>query len=122
MPRKIRRACDRQIALLQLLLDDLPPAELDLAVDGANLLAVQPDVGQLREAAAALLLENLGQLLGLRLLVCHGQDVADGAGGAEAGVGDQAPGELVEALPDLGCEDMLVSVVKCVEKENKSPM
>lgn len=99
VPRHAICARDRQVALLELLLDHLPPADLNLAVDGANLLAVQPDVGQVGEIVT--LLQDLGQFLGLGLLGGHGQDVADGPGGAESRVGDEAAGELVQPFANL---------------------
>lgn len=54
-------AGNRQVTLPQLLLDDLPSADGDLAVDGADPLAVHLDVGERGELGPGL--EDLGQLL-----------------------------------------------------------
>lgn len=51
------------------------------------------DIGQLHELLR--LLQNLGQALRLGLLSRQGQEVPDGGGGAELGVGNQVAGELV---------------------------
>lgn len=59
------------------------------------------DVGQRGELAPGL--ENLGQLLAaLGVVDGQGEEVVRGAGGAELDVRDEAAGELIETLADLG--------------------
>lgn len=86
-------ASDRQVSLEKLLLNHLPAADGHLLVDGGDAAVVQLDVAELLKLIA--LRQDLGQALRLGLLGGQGEDVLDGAGGAELGVGDEVAGELV---------------------------
>ncbi|KAI9151564.1 hypothetical protein HJFPF1_08771 [Paramyrothecium foliicola] len=99
------RARRGEVTLLELLLDDLPPAEGHLLVDGRDAAAVQAHVGQLLQVAAQL--ERLDELGGGGLLGSEGEQVLDSRGGAQLGVGDEVAGELVEPLSELRGEFIL---------------
>ena len=78
---------NRQATLLQLLLDDLPPADFGLPVDGGDLALVKTDVGELPEFAHAA--QELCELGLLRRHGGQGLEVLDGLRGRQLRVGDE---------------------------------
>jgi len=100
-------ARNRQLASLQLLLDELPATDHLLLVDGRHSPGVELDVGQLLHYSC--LLDQLGQLLGLGLPDHGGDDAADGGGAVELRVGEDVACESLEAFRDL----WLVVLVPC---------
>lgn len=91
-------AGEGQAPLLQLLHDELPPADGLLAVDRGDAAGGHRDVGELELAA---LLDDLVDLLGRLGADEDAQQLADGLGPRELGVVDSVAGQLEDALADL---------------------
>lgn len=99
VPRQVLEPRSRQPSLLQFLLDDLPPTNFCLLLDGFDLGALRPDVGQIIKQVLELNL--LRQLRWLGLLGGEGQEMLDSCAGTEARVGNVVSCELEETLADL---------------------
>lgn len=98
-PLEVLVASDRQVSLLELLLDDLPPAQRNLLIDRGDAARRNVDVGKLEQAA--LLDDCLGHLCRLWRLVNGLDELSDGVDLRQLGVVDVVARQLEDALVEL---------------------